>query len=65
MNFLICSKIKQSLQICCGTRGKLQYLKLDGNAAIKITSTSLMIHSGFRVFNVNRLVGTFRKGIQI
>ena len=61
---------KLSLQICHGTQcGKLQNLKLEGNAAIKIASTGLvgkswMIHFGFRVFDVNWLVGTLRKGIQ-
>ena len=49
--------------------GKLQNLELEGNAALKIVRTRLveklmMIHFGFRVFDVNWLVGTLRKGIQ-
>ena len=40
------------------TCGKLQNLKLEGDASLKIVTpgwleTSLMIHFGFQVFNVN------------
>ena len=47
---------------------KLQNLKLEGNAAMIIASTvgwlesSLMTDFGFRVFDVNWLVGTLRNG---
>ena len=53
------------------TYGKLLNLNLEVNAAIKLGSTklvgklsSLMIHFGFRVFDVNWLEGTLRKAIQ-
>ena len=44
-------------------------MKLGCNADVKIARTrlvesSLMIHFGFRIFDVNWLAGTLRKGIQ-
>ena len=44
--------------------GKLQNLKLEGNAAIKITSASLLIHFGLGYLMLIGL-GTLKKGIQI
>ena len=49
--------------------GKLKNLKLEGNETMKLRvpgclESSLMIHFGFRVLDVNWLVGALRKGIQ-